>query len=302
MRFNLLFGILILVNVGYTQPQTQIVGGWEAGERFPAIFIFSEFRKQLAEQFCTATKVSPDQFLTAAHCVLALGQKRWYVPQTSFAGQQFYYSFGRDLSKPEAVHALTIKKVSLHPLLNNCLQKAKYSPAKCHAGGLPTPDVAIITVEKSHGPFFDAPNLPFDFAPNRAGDEIVIAGYGSTQDGDSKPPVLKYGPTQVASKDELTQAIAGTSAAAMGFMDTGFFFGSLGPLVHKKFPNLGSGDSGGPVIKESPDRIVGINSSAVCADGAASDCEVTSNNFFARIDSEATIPVGQWIRSILHRD
>jgi hypothetical protein len=299
LRLLIFFLLFVLLNSGQAQVHPRLVGGIEAAERFPSIFIFSDNKKNFTDSFCTATKISSTQFLTAAHCVLEAGKKYWFFPDSAKPGRKYYYSFSRDLSSPVFLHALTIKRVSIHPLLHSCLNKGKYAPAHCTVQGVPTPDVAIITVEKSDGPFFDVPFLPIDFRKNEPGDEIILTGYGSQFDGDVSPPVLKYGFSRVATIEEMGKAIEGTSASDMGFSQWGFYFGSLGPLMDPNLPNLGSGDSGGPVIKEFPDRIVGINSSAICPDGAPSDCEVTSNNFFARIDAESTIPMESWIREVM---
>lgn len=291
--------VFIFSSIGQSEFQSRLVGGIVAGERFPAVFLFSENRKNFTESFCTAAKIGPNLFLTAAHCVLDTGAERWYFPDSAKPGRKLYYSFGRDLKKPEPLFELIIRKVSIHPLLLNCLNKGKYFPAQCHLGVVPTPDIAIIRVEEGTGPFFEASRLPLDFSVNRPGDEIVLVGYGAQNDGDTSPPLLKYGYSKVATREEIWEAVKNTSAEESGFINEGFFFGSLGPLAKEGFPNLGSGDSGGPVLKEFPDRIVGINSSAVCYDDAPADCEVTSNNFFTRIDSKATIPLNKWIQSIL---
>jgi len=285
--------------VGLAQQSPRLVGGTTAGERFPSLFLFSELSENLTDSFCTAAKISPGHFLTAAHCVLDTYGKSWYLPDHSKSGRTYTYSFGRDLSQPVSIFSLKIKKVHLHPLLQNCLNKGKYFPAQCTTEKIPNPDVAIVSVEPGTGPFFEAPALPFDFTPNKPGDEIILVGYGAQEDADITPPVLKYGYSKVATPEELEKATEGTSAVQMGFLQSGFYFGSLGPLVDSKYPNLGSGDSGGPVLKELPDRIVGINSSAVCLDSAPKTCEVTANNFFTRIDSKATIPVDRWIKDII---
>lgn len=293
-------GLFLLISLtSWAQQGSRLVGGVPANERFPSLFLFSELSKNLTDSFCTAAKISPNQFLTAAHCVLESNHKNWYLPEHSKPGSFYYYSFGRDLSKAEPVFALQIKKVSIHPLLQNCLNKGKYFPAQCQVKKLPNPDLAIVSVEPGVGPFFEAPTLPFDFTPNRSGDEIILTGYGAQEDGDITPPILKYGYSRVASPEELEKAVQGTSAAQMGFLQSGFYFGSLGPLLNSQYPNLGSGDSGGPVLKEYPDRIVGVNSSAVCLDDAPAECEVTSNNFFTRIDSKATLPVERWIKGLI---
>ncbi|NBT59602.1 hypothetical protein EBT16_12535, partial [bacterium] len=262
--------------------------------------LFSEFREGLTDSFCTAAKISRTQFLTAAHCVLETSQTKWYLPENAKPGNHYYYSFGRNLAQPAAIFSLRIKKVHIHPLLQNCLNKGKYFPAQCQEKKLPNPDLAIVTVEPAVGPFFEASPIPIDFTPNQPGDEIILAGYGAQEDGDITPPVLKYGYSKVASPEELEKATQGTSAVQMGFLQFGFYFGSLGPLLDARFPNLGSGDSGGPVMKEHPDRIVGVNSSAVCLDEAPPECEITSNNFFTRIDSKATVPVDRWIKDLIH--
>lgn len=300
MRNCFKIGIFFLVSlIGWAQSTPRLVGGLPADERFPAVFLFSEFRESFTDSFCTAAKISPSLFLTAAHCVLESNQKSWYFPEHSKSGSRYYYSFGRDLSKPIGVFPLVIKKVFIHPLLQNCLNKGKYFPAQCQVKKLPNPDLAIVSVEPGTGPFFDSPALPIDFTPNKAGDEIILAGYGAQEDGDLSPPMLKYGYSKVATPEELEKATHDTSAAEMGFLQQGFYFGSLGPLFNSLYPNLGSGDSGGPVIKENPDRIVGVNSSAVCVDEAPNDCEITGNNFFTRIDSKATIPVDRWIKDVI---
>lgn len=294
------FGFFLVFSLmGMAQPVPQLVGGAPAHERFPAIFLFSEFRENLTDSFCTASKISPNQFLTAAHCVLETSEKSWYFPEHSKPGSRYYYSFGRNLSKPVGVFSLQIKKVHIHPLLHSCLNKGKYFPAQCQVKKLPNPDLAIVSVEPGTGPFFEAPSLPIDFTPNKPGDEIVLAGYGAQEDGDTSPPILKYGYSKVATPEELAKAVEGTSASEFGFLQYGFYFGSLGPLLNSQYPNLGSGDSGGPVLKEFPDRIVGVNSSAVCLDEAPAECEVTTNNFFTRIDSKSTIPVDRWVKDVL---
>jgi Trypsin len=293
--------VFFLVSLAsWAQKTPQLVGGNPAGERFPSLFLFSELSENLTDSFCTAAKISPRQFLTAAHCVLEANSKSWYFPEHSKPGSQYYYSFGRDFTKPVSIFSLQIKKIHIHPLLQNCLNKGKYFPAQCQVRKLPNPDLAIVTVEPGTGPFFEAPALPFDFTPNRPGDEIILAGYGAQEDADITPPVLKYGYSKVATPEELEMATNETSAAQMGFLQWGFYFGSLGALIDSKFPNLGSGDSGGPVLKELPDRIVGVNSSAVCLDGEPQTCEITGNNFFTRIDSKATIAVDHWIKATIY--
>ncbi|MFM8269113.1 MAG: trypsin-like serine protease [Pseudomonadota bacterium] len=291
--------VLLFSLMSWAQQVPRLVGGAPANEKFPAVFLFSEFREDFTDSFCTATKISPNQFLTAAHCVLETNEKSWFFPETAKPGNKYYYSFGRDLSKAVPIFAMEIKKIHIHPLLQNCINKGKYFPAQCHMKKLPNPDLAIVTVEPGVGPFFEAATLPFDFTPNKPGDEIIILGYGAQENGDTTPPVLKYGYSKIATPEELEKATEGTSAAEMGFLQYGFYFGSLGSLLNSAYPNLGSGDSGGPVLKEAPDRIVGVNSSAVCLDDAPSDCEVTGNNFFTRIDSKATIAVDHWIKDVI---
>jgi hypothetical protein len=289
----------VLCVPGITEEHGRLVGGYPANEKFPAVFLFSEYRKTFTDHFCTATKISPNQFLTAAHCVLESDKKSWYWPETSKPGRHYYYSFGRDFSQPNPIFSLTIQKVEIHPLLNRCLHKEKYFPAQCKPEGIPTPDLAVVTVEKEEGPFFSAPTLPLDFSPNYAGETIIMLGYGLQENGDKQPPLLKYSYSTVASSEELEKVVKDTTAEFEGMPNEGFFFGSLGSLINPQFPNLGSGDSGGPVLKESPYRIVGVNSNAGCPNDAPPDCEKTSNSFFARIDSKTIIPVHKWLKKVI---
>lgn len=296
---KILFGIVFCV-LSFSSQKPRLVGGWEAFERFPAVFLFSEYKDEFTESFCTASKISEKHFVTSAHCVLVRGKSLWLMPSSSQPGQKWFYSFGRNFKYPERVFPLFLKKVHLHPLLESCLKKEKYSPAQCQADGLPTPDVAVVEIESIEGPFLNAPSLPIDFEPVEPGDEIIMLGYGSQYDGDVSPPVLKYGYSKVATHEQLCQALEGISSGEIGeVLDEGFYFGSLGPLLMKGFPNLGSGDSGGPVIKEFPDRIVGLNSSAICSDDSGEDCEVTNNSFFARVDAKGTLPLDSWFKKIL---
>ncbi|NBX93499.1 MAG: hypothetical protein EBQ85_09755 [Proteobacteria bacterium] len=294
----LMFLTLCLGSFGQTRPR--LVGGNPAGQLFPSVFLFSELRKNFTDYFCTASKISPTQFLTSAHCVLLSDSKGWYFPETAKPGRRYFYSFERDLSQPVTVFSATIKQVNIHPLLHRCLQKGKYFPAQCKPTGVPSPDIAVVTVEQEAGPFADAPALPLDFTPNKPGDDIIMLGYGLQGNGDILPPLLKYSFSKVATPEALSEVVKGTLAEHEGMPNEGLFFGTLGSLVDPSFPNLGSGDSGGPVLKDNPYRIVGVNSNAGCPEDAPSDCEKTTNSFFARIDSKATISVAEWLKSIVH--
>jgi len=289
--------------LSFSEKNGRLVGGIEAFERFPAVFLFSEYKNEFTESFCTASKISPRHFITSAHCVLERGKSLWLLPAQSYPGQELFYSFGRNFKNPERVFSLVIRKVHLHPLLEKCLKKEKYFPAKCHAEGLPTPDVAVVEMDSVEGPFLEAPSLPIDFEPVKPGEEIIMLGYGAQYDGDVSPPVLKYGYSKVATHEQLCQALEGTSSGEMDeVLDEGFYFGTLGRLLIKSFPNLGSGDSGGPVLKEFPDRIVGLNSSAICLDDSNDNCEVTNNSFFARVDKKSRLPLQKWLKKILGKD
>ncbi|NDG25646.1 MAG: hypothetical protein EB120_00540 [Proteobacteria bacterium] len=130
--------------------------------------------------------------------------------------------------------------------------------------------------------------------------DYFMLGYGLQGNGDILPPLLKYSFSKVATPEALSEVVKGTLAEHEGMPNEGLFFGTLGSLVDPSFPNLGSGDSGGPVLKDNPYRIVGVNSNAGCPEDAPSDCEKTTNSFFARIDSKATISVAEWLKSIVH--
>lgn len=296
MRLVLL-GFFFFALSGTAAPR--LVEGSPAPEAdFPFVFIWTA-ETEIDEGFCTASKVGPALFLTAAHCVLDQEENTVrYQPykrgKISQPGTPILYSFSKLISAKAEKGTAIIKGVSFPPLVDKCLS----TEIGCDHGRVPLPDVALVELTLDRDSRFSkAPSAPVDFNLLTPGTPITILGYGAQEDKDTLPPQLKFHPMNVATETELVTALKGTDADLDGLPNWEYFFGTLGPLVNKQFAGLGRGDSGGPVLKGGT-HIVGINSDGYCPLDNL-DCERSSNSTFARVNKASSHGVGEWLSRLL---
>lgn len=294
-----------------TQPtgsEAKLVGGTEALDtEYPSVLIWSVNEVRLTDSYCTATKIASNLILTAAHCVLEQDESetpyegRWQRVASTAAGAEIKYSRDRRMTAQSQHHHLKVVKLHLPPALEACLAATPLLPA-C-TGRAPKPDIAVLEVAPAADSVFAGmPASPIEYGRVETGQRITIMGYGMTDDVMDHLPRLKFHRSEVAAPSVLKTKLIGTEADRDGLPDMRLFFGALGILEGALYANLGSGDSGGPVMRETANGpvVVGVNSDGYCPTEKPA-CERTTNSFFQRLDLGATHGVGEWLSGVTAR-
>jgi hypothetical protein len=287
-----------------TTPLTLVGGSHALQGQFPSVLIWAPSSVALATSYCTGAKISDRLILTAAHCVLEQDPLKgqdyigpWRHLKSVTAEKSIQFSQSLILDDHAETLDLTVTQVHWHPHVERCLTDPKWRFHKDCIARTPLPDVAVIEVEPTPN-FTKIPSaaISTDFVAQHQ--EITILGYGVQSEDDTRPPTLKFHKTAVSSRRDIETALIGTEAERDGSPSFDRFFGVAGVLVHQAEANLGSGDSGGPVLRHDDGRIVGINSDGYCMISSP-DCERTTNSFFSRLDDASHDHVGRWLTMIL---
>lgn len=312
-----------------TDGTLKLVGGRDATEvEYPEVLIWTTHDADLKSSYCTGTKIASDKILTAAHCVLTQDDPdedvqtedsvqasqlryhgQWHYRSDIGVGSLIQYASDRKLSDLTEPKFLVVRKTHLYPDVERCIV-GSLSDLSC-TGRVPSPDIAIIEVEpETDSAFSKMPTGILDYETVLPSEQIVIMGYGATDDpvdaGDDDSssqveyPRLKVHNSVVAEEVDLRKALQGTDAEVYGFPSLNVFFGALGILLGPQYANLGSGDSGGPVMRLRGGNafVVGINTDGYCP-LTFPDCQRTTNSFFLRLDSEGEFDVAAWLQEIL---
>ena len=289
-----------------TASDVKLVGGQvAAADEFPATFIWTTESATLTQSYCTGSKVAPSWILTAAHCVLSQSPLPgetyigpWRKTGDYTAGNQLRLSFSRTLDADHREELVTVMELVLPPTVESCVANPDRDRRLCQYRE-PIPDVALIRISPRPGSVF-ASTTPanIDTSEIGPGEKIFMMGYGSEEESYRGPPRLKYAAATVSTQTELEAALQNTYASDDGLPDWNFFFGVASPLDDPKHKNLGFGDSGGPVYRQSTGAIVGVNSDGFCPIGNR-NCSSTTNSTFAKLDDRGSHGVGRWLRSVL---
>ncbi|MGC4069390.1 MAG: trypsin-like serine protease [Polyangiaceae bacterium] len=236
------------------QNEGALVGGHVATE--------SEYPATVYIGGCTGTKVGPQHFLTAAHCVNA--------SMTSL-------TMTTDNNAQNAVN-LPVLSVNIHPEYANC--------TACNGTddfGM-KPDVALVIVSQL------TPNVPvatIDPNPVAVGDAVTLTGYGC-ENGvgqPSGPARLKVGDTHSVDPSLVTDGV-NTPAA---------YVTTLGPALDSSSPGLCPGDSGGPLYRTGTNQVVGVN--ALVSFGG--EFGTPFGNWHTRLDSASRYNVYAWLNGLI---
>ena len=227
----------------------ELVGGHVATEaEFPsAVFIFN----------CTAAKVGPRHFLTAAHCINDANRQ---VPP-GFSGIQM--TPANDASNPRILNV-----VSAHILPEWTAGEPSCEGFLCGFGFVP--DVALIIVAE------DTPDVPaarIDDTPVVPGDAVVMTGYGCENGFDQPSPPARFKVHQTVAVDPLIYS-PGEQEVAEAYVVTPGLDGNPSSA------SLCAGDSGGPLYRAGTNLVVGVNALAAWT----SPQGITFANWHTRLD------------------
>lgn len=251
--------LLVLLTACPTSVLALLGGQADADEAFSAVVILT---KQGAPH-CSATKIGPTTFLTAAHCVANI--RTGELDDAFRTGSRVPVSQRTAPKVPADFVGLTIERTVLHPSYEAALrrfhaykeQKIQDYRQRYIGDDLALrirrlevdshftsrfPDVAIFLVREATD---GIPVVEIDCEPLHAGERVQLVGYGYET---LKHPTLarqthpfgrrNWGTTQVIRVDPVN-------------------FYTYGGLMHAGMPSLSPGDSGGPVLRAG--RVVGVH-------------------------------------------
>jgi hypothetical protein len=214
------------------------------------------------ERNCSATKIAPYTFLTAAHCVVDVARGDLSSPFQPGGTLQIS---ARSESRPADTEALMVGRTELPPAFTEGLQRlydyqqsliadyrARYSGEdlarrihRVQADSRITdrfPDAALVHVVT---PTPAIPRLPVSLAPLPAGAAVILVGYGCERVSDwrrsdwrDRPARRLWGHSQVIRVDAVN-------------------FYTFGSERRAESATLCPGDSGGPVLLDG--RVVGVH-------------------------------------------
>lgn len=223
---------------------------------------------------CTAAKIGPHHFLTAAHC---LYNKRLTAITISAIG-------GDRLNAVQRLsYRFAIRNISIHPSYDAYCQgdcKSKLAGIYHQAKAV---DAAVLSIAEETP---DIPIAPLAFTSITPRQEVTIVGYGCEdnivdQHGQDR---LKYQTTEVLFANSLYFSTPGARYAP----------------DNTTTASLCPGDSGGPVYAWTSRgyAVVGVNSYYTFAAGES----VSRTNMHTAISTGANVDVAQWLEAELQVD
>jgi len=212
---------------------------------------------------CSATKIGPDRFLTAAHCVV--DTSKGGLDDAFRSGHRLFISNRVEPKVPEDLIAVTVREIRLHPSYEQALRRFyayKESRLRDYRERYTGEDLARRVRVLEHDDHFTprfpdlaillvaepTPNIPIaevDCTPLHDGDSVEILGYGyeSLKGMALARHMRPYGRRNLGSSQVIR-------------VDPVNFY-SYGGEMRPGSASLSPGDSGGPVLRNG--RIVGVN-------------------------------------------
>lgn len=264
-----------------------LIGGdvAESG-RFPGVVVLNDG--------CTAAKVGPRAFLTAAHCVTdtfspSLRPEYWPGPM------------GRSLAVTTPGTSANAERVDLELesvyVPRQWMSFIERKPGFSSESMLELPematDIAVLRVKT------DSPQIPtLDLGKRQPnpGDEVFVLGFGCETTVDDRQPSevrrLKFARVPVAPFEALYHAGSPVNDI-VGLSRTSFV--TRGPTSDPASPGLCPGDSGGPVLDANTGQVVGVNSTYTFLPGV----RVPATNVHALVMSPSSVIEDGWLASAL---
>lgn len=277
-----------------------LVGGVEAQDGdFPSTLV--------VKGNCTVSKVGPRHILTAAHCVF---DEAGRAVRADFQPGATMYVSSRavvdNTAPPEdaGYRAVTLAKVHVPPVYFEETVEAGWPRVLSQTAA---PDVALMEItEASARAIADVPEAAVDLAPLRAGERVVIMGYGCEK---GVSAAKDY--SRVRLKTKATRLVGIEAAIHEGSYVTGkdtpyaenlamqYLF-TPGQGAEAEQASLCPGDSGGPVYRDDgrARTIVGVNAYYSFADASIDPDRVSKTNWHTRLDGASRFDTGSWLASL----
>lgn len=254
---------------------------------------------------CTAAKVGPRSFLTAAHCV-AVGRPLRGMPvppdfppndgirEDYLPGEPVLIHWGLDADDPEQAE-FTIVETSIHPSWWAC--PLCQDPILSQGGAA---DIAVIEIAE------DTPQIPearVELGSIPTGTSVIKVGWGCEERTNIDPETLELG--RYKREDALTiqasaiqhddSPISDEQVAAVGAS----YLITAGHAQDPDNASLCLGDSGGPVYlpNSSDPRVVGVNSDYTFRPLQGPDDlgGVSWTDWHTRTSLDSLHDVGEWL-------
>jgi secreted trypsin-like serine protease len=204
--------------------------------------------------FCTASKVGPHTFLTAAHCMVngsTATIKDAFVKGALISVVTHYAPFAM----------LTVDEAFPHETYTAEMRRRIAAREVTAGGAFKAYDIALFTVVE---PTPDIPVADVDYQRVEADELVTIGGYGCEDSIFSGSGQRKYkiATAKVVANEFVTQDNYGRDIKDVDF----FNFYSAGLKRDASAASICPGDSGGPAYRDSNKAVVGVNSQYVFSD------------------------------------
>ncbi|KYF62115.1 peptidase [Sorangium cellulosum] len=244
---------------------------------------------------CTAAKVGPRHFLTAAHCVDDLYTatvEPWFGPGGT-------YSVSADNTPPISPYVnLTIEQTYIHPQwIADCAAARAGGAADCGVNVLNpghTPDLAVVVVNEL------SPTIPaavVDGAAVAVGDPVVATGYGCETPGAGMSNVFKLQNLTAAASSILNHPGSYVSGTAINDVAASYVL-TPGYYSSTSYASLCPGDSGGPLYRQSSTDLIVVGVNAYYTFPSAPGSNPSQTNWHTRLDTSARYTVTSWLQAL----
>jgi hypothetical protein len=226
MNFNRYKPLALVLFCAMLLPAFALSGGKASPALNYSAVIQINFETEDDEWTCTASKIAPYKYLTAAHCVSDPGNGQ----TRSFERIRFSHGNSEDSTYFQDV---SVKEFDVHPGWKNHVYLL---PLRKPEDRLETgTDQAIIEINEPN----DLPELALDFKEVQDGEVLLAAGYGiqSVAPGHFLPS----GQLRVLRK-RVSQSFFQPKVVALGAVDSN----------GQTYSQFAPGDSGGPILRLTP--------------------------------------------------